>query len=61
MKAKAKAKESIIGKPEKIIRKYGYEYHLVESDDRDSYKLPNACAFGYVGWALKSVNKIKEG
>jgi hypothetical protein len=48
-----------LGRPEKIIKKYGYEYHLVESQDRNSFHLPNACAFGYSGYALKSVNKIK--
>jgi hypothetical protein len=55
---KTKAKEFIIGKPEKIIRKYGYEYHLVESDDRGSYAIPTAKAFGFLGYALKSVKKI---
>ena len=55
---KTKVKEFIVGKPEKIIRKYGYEYHLVESGDRGSYKLPNACALGFSGYALKSVKKI---
>jgi len=47
-----------IGRPEKIIKKYGYEYHLVESQDRDSWKIKNACALGFKGWALKSVKKI---
>jgi hypothetical protein len=56
---KTKSKVFQIGRPEKIIKMYGYEYHLVESSDRDSFKLPNACAFGFSGWALKSVNKIK--
>jgi hypothetical protein len=54
-----KSKVFQVGRPEKIIRKYGYEYHLVESPDRDSWKLRNACAFGFSGWALKSCNKIK--
>jgi hypothetical protein len=56
---KPKSKVFQIGRPEKIIKKYGYEYHLVESPDRDSFKLPNACAFGLNGFALKSCNKIK--
>jgi hypothetical protein len=56
---KTKTKVFILGRPEKIIKMYGYEYHLVESPDRDSFKLPNACAFGLNGFALKSCNKIK--
>ena len=57
MKTKAKLK---LPQVEKIIRKYGYEYHLVECPERGSWKLPNACALGFPGWSLKSVNKIKQ-
>jgi hypothetical protein len=56
---KPKPRSHYFNRPENIIRKYGYEYHLVESPDRGNYKLPNACAFGLNGWALKSVNKMK--
>jgi hypothetical protein len=54
----SKSKVFQIDRPEKVIIKYGYEYHLVECPERDSWKLPNACALGFRGWALKSVNKI---
>lgn len=47
------------GRPEKIIVKHGYEYHLVECPDRENWNLRNACALGFKGWVLKSVNKIK--
>ena len=56
---KTKSRECILGRPEKIIRKYGYGYHLVEAQDRSSYKLPTPCALGFGGWALRSVNKEK--
>jgi len=57
---KKKAKEFIVCSPEKIIRKYGYEYHLVECGDRGENAIANACAFGFKGWVLKSCNKIKQ-
>ena len=47
-----------VSRPEKILNKYGYEYHLVEAPERSSWKIKNACALGFEGWALKSVNKI---
>jgi hypothetical protein len=47
-----------VNKPEKIIVKNGYEYHLVECPDRSSWKIRSACALGFPGWVLKSVNKI---
>jgi hypothetical protein len=40
---------------EKIIKKYGYEYHLVESIREDAQQ---PAAFGMKGYALKSVKKI---
>lgn len=58
MKTKSE-KPIIAGRPEKIVVKYGYEYHLVECPDRSSWKIRNACALGFKGWSLKSVNKIK--
>ena len=45
--------------PEKIIRKYGYEYHLVPADKREN-DLPQPKFMGYDGYALKSVKKIKK-
>lgn len=43
-------------KPETIIMKYGYEYHLVPVDKRDvSILMPEF--MGMKGFALKSVNK----
>jgi hypothetical protein len=45
--------------PETIIRKYGYEYHLVERD-RELSGVLNPQIFGMKGFALKSVKKIKS-
>jgi hypothetical protein len=42
---------------EKKIRKYGYEYTLVECD-RGVYEGPRA--FGLTGYALKSVRKLTK-
>lgn len=56
---KTKSIECILGRPEKVIKKYGYEYHLVECGDRGERGLRNACALGFPGWALRSVNKAK--
>jgi hypothetical protein len=44
--------------PETIIRKYGYEYHLVAVDRKSMGVDPKY--FGMKGFALKSVNKIKS-
>ena len=44
--------------PETIIRKYGYEYHLVSVDRKGLQNEPRI--FGMRGFALKSVNKIKH-
>jgi len=41
-----------------VIRKYGYEYTLVEGTDRGGAH-PAPCAFGKQGWALKSCKKIE--
>jgi hypothetical protein len=46
--------------PETIIRKYGYEYHLVSVDREGLFRVPDPCIFGMKGFALKSVNKIKH-
>jgi hypothetical protein len=45
--------------PETIIRKYGYEYHLVAIDRKGLMNIGNPAVFGMKGFALKSVNKIK--
>jgi len=52
-----KAKEKKEMRPEKKIRKYGYEYTLVECN-RDTYK--STGAFGLMGYVLKSIRKLKE-
>jgi hypothetical protein len=52
---KTKAKD-----PETIIRKYGYEYHLVNVDRARGLGVPDPAVFGMRGFALKSVNKIKN-
>ena len=44
-------------RPEKKIRKYGYEYTLVECD-RGVYEGPRA--FGLTAYALKSVRKLTK-
>jgi len=45
--------------PEKIVRKYGYEYVLVECFDRPS-SVGKACALGFPNYALKTIRKIKK-
>lgn len=47
-------------KPETIVRKYGYEYHLVEVIDRDKTGVREPSFMGMRGFALRSVNKIKK-
>ena len=44
-------------KPETIIKKYGYEYHLVETVRLP--EVPEPAFMGIKGMALKSVKKIK--
>ena len=46
--------------PETIIKKYGYEYHLVPVDRNEIFGLPNPCFMGYENMALKRVVKIKK-
>lgn len=53
-----KTKQRKVKSPETIIRKYGYEYHLVEAIRCDGTPQPNM--FGLTNFALKSVNKIKN-
>jgi hypothetical protein len=48
-----------VTEPETIIRKYGHEYHLVAVDRKD-VNVDNPCIFGMRGFALKSVNRIKN-
>ena len=43
-------------KPETIVKKYGYEYHLIPTD-RKEYP-PKF--MGYEGFVLKAVKKIKK-
>jgi len=45
-------------KPVTIIKKYGYEYHLVESPLREGWREP--AFMGLKGMALKAVKKIKK-
>lgn len=47
--------------PETIIRKYGYEWILVEGSDRSSgHQLSQPCFMGFPNMALKAVRKIKS-
>lgn len=59
-KKKKHGKKGTMKKPETIIQKNGYEYILVEGSDRKSFRLPEPCAFGMPGMALKGVRKIKK-
>jgi hypothetical protein len=43
---------------DKVVIKYGYEYHLVLVERLSGYTVP--CAFGYKGYALKFFKKIKN-
>jgi hypothetical protein len=43
--------------PITIIKKYGYEYHLVQVDRGNAWGQP--AIFGMKGYALKTVKKIK--
>ena len=45
--------------PVLIIKKYGYEYHLVEINNRDESVTPPAF-MGKKGFALKAVKKIQK-
>jgi hypothetical protein len=47
--------QTVVMQPETIIKKYGYEYHLVGCDRID----PIPCFLGKKGFVLKSCNKIK--
>ena len=44
---------------EMVVKKFGYEYILVESMDRPG-NMQMPCMFGMKGYALKSVRKIKK-
>ena len=52
-------KELKIGTP-KIIRMYGYEYHLVEVHRTPSLNVPDPCFMGYWNMALTKVVKIDK-
>jgi hypothetical protein len=55
-----KPKKEFKLKPCTILRKYGYEYHLVEACRPDDKNVEQPCFMGLKGFALKSVNKIKK-
>jgi hypothetical protein len=44
--------------PVTIVRRYGYEYHLVEISRADRCELPMPCFMGQPGMALHSFKKI---
>jgi hypothetical protein len=48
-------KKKKVMKMETVIRKYGYEYHLVEAIRPDD--APQPAVFGMKNYALKSVRK----
>lgn len=43
-----------------IIRKYGYEYILVEGSDRSASEIRQPCFMGFPNMALKGCRKIGE-
>ena len=43
-----------------IIKKYGYEYILVEGTDRSASKIPQPNFMGFTNMALKACRKIGE-
>ena len=45
-------------KPVTIVKKYGYEYHLVEAVRTPD--VPEPSFLGMKGYALKAVKKIKK-
>ena len=45
--------------PPTIIKKYGYEYHLIEVDKRTDGN-PQPCFMGFPNMALVSCNKIGQ-
>jgi hypothetical protein len=51
--------KALTNKPYIIVRKYGYEYLLVEGSDRKMSKHPQPQIFGMNNMALKAVRKIK--
>jgi hypothetical protein len=55
MKQIEKIKEDI--RPEKKVRKFGYEYTLVECN-RDTYR--STGALGVTGYVIKSCRKLTE-
>jgi hypothetical protein len=57
---KTKYRHTIMSPPETIIRKFGYEWILIEGSDRKGTVHPQPCMFGMPNMALKSVRKIKK-
>lgn len=51
--------EKVMNNPEKVVRKFGYEYVLVECYDRPS-SIGSPCALGYQNFAIKTIRKIKK-
>jgi len=54
-----KKKKIVVLEPTTIIRKYGYEYHLVQMERGTQNNLPQPCFMGRLGFALKYCKKIK--
>jgi len=50
--------EKYMIKPEVVITKFGYDYILVESLNRDGKYFP--CALGMPGYVIKAVRKSKK-
>jgi len=47
----------------KVIKMFGYEYHLVEIFRENSYHLPQPCFMGHQNYALSKcvkIDKVKE-
>ena len=47
-------------KPIFIVKKYGYEYYLVEGDSRSGTRHAQPCFMGHENYALKGCKKICE-
>jgi hypothetical protein len=46
--------------PVTIIKKHGYEYHLVSVERPKMLGIEEPCFMGHKGYALKSICKIKK-
>jgi len=45
----------------RIVKKYGYEYHLVMVERYANTHVPQPCFMGYPNYALSKCVKIKKG